>query len=108
MFLRRTGVRRAKDLREEIRAALYVEFLSHNPQGTVGGDEVNRLNPFFTLDGEQEVAKENGSAGAGGCDGQILRRVVRQSGLRFFRRVVSSRISEHRDFAKQKSRRGRS
>ena len=44
----------------------------------VGGDEVHGLNALVALNGKQQMAQKNGAAGAGGGDGQILRRLVRQ------------------------------
>jgi hypothetical protein len=38
------------------------------------------MNAFIALHREQEMAEEDGPAGASSRDGQILRRVIRQFG----------------------------
>ena len=82
-------------MRNKIGAAFESELFGQDAQSAVGCDEVHRLNALIALDGEQEVPQKDGAAGAGGCDGQILRRMVRQ---------VLPRTEEHREVAQWKSR----
>jgi len=49
---------RADELTYEVGASGEAEFLRHNAERAVGGDEVHGLDAAVTLDGEQEVLQE--------------------------------------------------
>jgi hypothetical protein len=42
----------AQQLLNEIATAAKLQLLGHNPQGAIGGDEVDRLDPRISVDGE--------------------------------------------------------
>jgi hypothetical protein len=65
-------------LRDQVAAAFELKFLGEDTQGAVGSDEVDRLHALVALDGQQKLPQEDGTAGAGSSDGQILRRKVGQ------------------------------
>lgn len=62
-------------------AAFDADFLGNDSKRALRSDEVDGFDPLVALDGKQEVTKKQGAAGAGGCDRQILRRMVGQAGF---------------------------
>ncbi len=64
----------SEDLGDQVAAAAQSEFFGDHAQRAVGGDEVDGLDAFVAVHGEQQVAEKERAAGAGGRDGQVLRR----------------------------------
>ncbi len=58
---------------DEVVATAQTKFFGHHAQSAVGSDEVRALNASVAVDGQQQMAQEYRSAGAGGGDGQVLR-----------------------------------
>ena len=54
--------------------------VAKDPQGAVGGNEINHFYSWVTFHGEQELAQKKGAAGAGSGDSEVLRRLVGQVG----------------------------
>ena len=63
-----------EQLLDEVIAAGDAEFFGHDAQGAVGSDEVHNGNMLVTLDREQKLLEEQGTAGAGGRNGEISAR----------------------------------
>src|SRR5258705_9604360 len=85
-----------QNLADEVAAAAQAELLSHDAQGAVRGDEVDGLDALIAFHRQQQLSQEDGTAGPGSGDGQVLRRLVRQIGL------PSASTLEHRE-AQEKS-----
>src|SRR5207302_4595867 len=56
---------------DEIGPALQVQFFSQDAKSAVGGDEVHDFDPLISRQAAQQMPEKDGSAGAGGRDGQI-------------------------------------
>ncbi len=60
-----------EQLFEQIRTAGEIQLFSHHAERVFGCDEVNAANPIIGLQGAQQFAAEDGTRGAGHCDGQL-------------------------------------
>jgi hypothetical protein len=60
------------------------ELFGHDAQGAVRSDEVNGLDALIAFRGQKQMLKEDRSAGSGGGDSKVLRRVIGQAGLPIF------------------------
>lgn len=74
------GGRFAEQSINQLVAAFDSDFLGHDAQSALGGDEIDGLDPLVAFDHLQELTQEQSAAGAGGSDCQILRRMVGQAG----------------------------
>ena len=70
----------SQNLADEVATPAKGELLGHDPQGAVGGNEINHFYSWVTFHGEQELAQKKGAAGAGSGDSEVLRRLVGQVG----------------------------
>ena len=70
----------AQDLADQVAAAAQAEFLGHDAQGAVGGDEIDGLDARVALHRQQKVLEKQRAAGAGSGDRKVLRRVIGQVG----------------------------
>src|SRR5579864_4223600 len=76
---RRASAGRIENAADQIVSALDVQFFRHDAQRRVRSNEIYGLHPLVALDGAQQLTQEDGAAGPGRGDGQILRRMVRQN-----------------------------
>src|SRR5437667_8788103 len=81
----------AQELSKQLAAAFEFKFFRDDAQSAVGGDEVDGGDPLVAVDGEQQVLEKQRSARAGGGDGQVLRRLIRQ--VCAPKRLLSRRLS---------------
>jgi len=65
-------------LSDQIGSALQIQFLGHNTQCTVGGNEVDGLNAPIGVNGEKKVPQKYCAAGASCRDRKVLRWMVGQ------------------------------
>jgi len=70
----------SQNLADEVATPAKGELLGHDPQGAVGGNEINHFYSWVAFHGQQELAQKKRAAGAGSGDGEVLRRLLGQVG----------------------------
>jgi hypothetical protein len=74
LLLNFAGGAAPEELSDEVVAAAEAKLFSHDAQRAVGGNEVDGFSALIAVHSEHELTEKDCAAGAGGRDGQVLRR----------------------------------